>query len=233
MLIAAFLVLLAGAFAWYANEPSLPAIDPPSRNDFDAKLVASGEQLAAIGNCAVCHTAPAGEVNSGARPLETPFGKLYSTNITPDPYTGIGRWSFEAFARAMRRGVHRDGQHLYPAFPYDHFQLVSNEDMRALYAFVMTRAPVRREAPPNELAFPFGYRPLIAGWKLLYFRSIPKADAALGPEAQRRFYLVEGLGHCGACHTPQNAWVRLEHLALRGNNGGLGRPRFCATAGRT
>jgi mono/diheme cytochrome c family protein len=133
------------------------------------------------------------------------FGILYSTNITPDPDTGLGRWSETAFARAMREGVDREGRHLYPAFPYDHFTLVSDADIKALYAFLMSREPVVATPPPNGLPFPLNIRLVLAGWKLLFFR-----EGRLTPDPtkdevwNRGRYLVESLGHCGACHSPRN-----------------------------
>jgi mono/diheme cytochrome c family protein len=122
---------------------ALAPIEPPLKSSFDSAMVAKGAQLAAIGNCNVCHTASGGTPYAGGRPLKTSFGTIYGTNITPDPDTGIGRWSEAAFSRAMREGVDREGRHLYPAFPYDHFTKITDEDIRALYAFVMMRDPVR------------------------------------------------------------------------------------------
>ncbi len=183
----------------------LAPIVPPPKSSFDPAMVAKGAQLAAIGNCNVCHTAAGGKPYAGGRPLKTPFGTIYGTNITPDPDTGIGRWSDGAFLRAMREGVDREGRHLYPAFPYDHFTKVTDEDIKALYAFVMTRDPVRAETPPNDLSFPFNIRNLIGAWKVLYFeRGVFRPDAAQSAEWNRGAYLVQGLGHCGACHTPRN-----------------------------
>ena len=138
--------------------------------------------------------------------MPTPFGTIYSSNITPDADTGIGRWPEDAFRRAMRAGVDRDGRHLYPTFPYDHFTHVSDEDDRALYAFLMTRQPVHAVARLNQLPFPLDQRVVIAGWKLLFLRRdgyLP--DPARSAEWNRGAYLVEGLAHCGACHTPRNA----------------------------
>lgn len=167
---------------------------------FDNALVAKGATLSAIGNCAVCHTAAGGKPYAGGRALKTPFGTIYGTNITPDPDTGIGRWTEADFARAMREGVDRSGSQLYPAFPYDHFTKLSDEDVKALYAFHMTREPVRAENRPNELSFPFNLRPLIALWKFFYF----EPGRFQGAPDDRGAYLVEGLAHCGACHTPRN-----------------------------
>ncbi len=139
-------------------------------------------------------------------PVPTPFGTIYSSNITPDPETGIGRWTEAAFRRAMQSGVNRDGQHLYPTFPYDHFTHVSDDDDRALYAYLMTRRPVRAPARENDLAFPFNQRVAVAGWKVLFLRhGSYQPDSTQSAEWNRGAYLVEGLAHCGACHTPRNA----------------------------
>src|SRR5262249_8337200 len=126
-------------FAIYAWRPSLPQIEPPAPESFAPARVLRGSQLAALGNCAACHTAPGGEPLAGGRAMSTPFGTIHSTNITPDPANGIGNWSEAAFQRAMRKGIGRDGRPLYPAFPYDHFTLVSDSDNSDLYAFLMTR----------------------------------------------------------------------------------------------
>ena len=185
-----------------------PAIEPIANGvrGFDPSLVAQGESLAFIGNCGGCHTADGGRAFAGGRALPTPFGIVVSTNITPDAETGIGQWSLDAFRRAMRDGIARDGRHLYPAFPYDHFAKASAADIDALYAFFMTRAPVQADAPANWMTPPFGFRPLIAGWNLLFLDQGPVADDPARPaDWNRGRALVEGLAHCGACHTPRNA----------------------------
>jgi mono/diheme cytochrome c family protein len=161
--------------------------------------------LAAAGNCRGCHTTPDGRAFAGGVGIKTPFGTVYSTNITPDSETGLGRWSEAAFARAMREGLDREGRHLYPAFPYDHFTRVTDEDNRALYAYLMSRTPVHAEARANELVFPFNIRAGIGVWKRLYFRpGAFEPDAAKDARWNRGAYLAEGLGHCGSCHTPRN-----------------------------
>ena len=199
----AILVLALGGFLAWAHAPALSAVEPPARIAFPAALVDRGAGLAAIGDCVVCHTATQGKAFAGGRPLDTPFGIIYGTNITPDPDHGIGRWSEAAFVRAMRQGLDREGRHLYPAFPYDHFRLIDDDDLHALYAYLMTRAPVAADPPPNRLRFPFNVRPLIAVWKALYLdRSEVPREA--DPLRQRGAYLVTGLAHCGACHTPRN-----------------------------
>ncbi len=192
-----------GVFA--AWQPAIAPIAPPAAASFDAAQVQRGAALAAIGNCDTCHTARGGRDFAGGVAVPTPFGTIYSTNITPDPDTGIGAWSEAAFQRAMRKGVRRDGAYLYPAFPYDHFTLVTDDDNKALYAFLMTRPPVQAGAPENKLAFPFNWRPLLFGWNLMFLHAGPyQADSAHDAGWNRGAYLADGLGHCGACHTPRN-----------------------------
>jgi mono/diheme cytochrome c family protein len=198
------LVLGAAAFVAFAWRSQIDPVDPPAQASFDPALVTRGGELAALGNCNVCHTRPGGEPFAGGLGIPTPFGTIHSTNITPDPETGIGRWSEAAFSRSMRQGVDRGGRHLYPAFPYDHFTLVTDEDNRALYAFLMTRKAVAASPPENRLSFPFNLRLLLAGWKALYLREGPfQPDPARPAEWNRGRYLAEGLSHCGACHTPR------------------------------
>lgn len=198
------LAAAAGALA-YAWRPALAPVTPPAPSSFEPALVRRGAELALLGDCRTCHTAPDGRTFAGGLALPTPFGTLYSSNITPDPETGVGRWSEAAFSRAMREGVDREGRHLYPAFPYDHYTLTTDADLEALYAYLMSREPVVATAPPNELPFPLNVRLVLAGWKLLFLR-----EGRLTPDAtqdetwNRGRYLVEGLGHCGACHSPRN-----------------------------
>lgn len=195
-------VLFALALAW---RPAIAPVGRPDPASFPRDRVERGAVLARIGDCAVCHTADGGRPLAGARPLATPFGTLYSDNITPDVETGIGSWSAAAFRRAMREGVGRDGSHLYPALPYEHFTHVTDADLDAIYAFLMTRQAVRQVAPANRLIPPLGFRPLLAGWKLLFLHEGPlPAEPARSAQWNRGAYLVEGLGHCGGCHTPRN-----------------------------
>jgi mono/diheme cytochrome c family protein len=195
----------AAGLAAYGWRPAIDPVDPPAAASFDPALVRTGAELASVGNCGTCHTAPGGKPFAGGLPLPTPFGTIFTTNITPDPETGIGRWSEAAFQRAMREGVDREGRHLYPAFPYDHFTLVTDADNRALYAFLMTRQPVSARAPANDLPFPLNQRFVLAGWKLLFLQPGPyRPDPAHDAEWNRGAYLAEGLAHCGACHTPRN-----------------------------
>src|SRR6202047_2238492 len=201
-------LLIGGGVAAFAVvwRPAISAPEPPAPQSFDTALAKRGRDLAAIGNSNDCKTVRGGKAFPGGLPVPTPFGTIYSSNITPDPDTGIGRWSEAAFRRAMRSGVDRAGQHLYPTFPYDHFTNVSDEDDQALYAFLMTRPAVHAPARANELSFLLNQRVVVAGWKLLFLRrGTYQPDAAQSAEWNRGAYLVEGLAHCGACHTPRNA----------------------------
>jgi mono/diheme cytochrome c family protein len=194
---------LIGALA--GCQSAIAPVDPPLRSALDPATVARGAALAAVGNCHGCHTTRGGQPFAGGEPMHSPFGTIYSTNITPDPETGIGRWSGEAFQRAMRKGIRNDGAHLYPAFPYERFTRVTDDDNRALYAYLMSLPPVRSTPPANELIFPFNIRLGIAFWKRLYLREGPRtADASKSATLARGEYLVEGLGHCGSCHSPRN-----------------------------
>jgi mono/diheme cytochrome c family protein len=195
----------ATAAVLYAWETPMPLVDPRSLGEPDRAVVRRGANLALLGDCATCHTATGGVPYAGGLAMPTPFGTIYSTNITPDPETGIGGWSEQAFIRALRSGVDREGRHLYPAFPYDHFTRVSNDDAKALYAFFMSIDPVKSSAPPNELPFPLNVRLTLAGWKLLFLRQVRfVADPSKDEKWNRGKYLVDGLGHCGACHSPRN-----------------------------
>lgn len=201
-LCAAAIGIGAAVLPWRAIAP----IARPDASVYSAATIARGQQLAALGDCAVCHTSANGILNAGGKPLPTPFGTIYSTNITPDVETGIGAWSYPAFERAMREGIHRDGRHLYPAFPYTHFARTTDADMQALYAYLMAQPAVRAETPPNALAFPFNVRPLMAGWNALFHKADTfQPDPAKSEIWNRGAYLVEGLGHCSACHSPRNA----------------------------
>ncbi|WP_341318189.1 molybdopterin cofactor-binding domain-containing protein [Paraburkholderia sp. IMGN_8] len=203
--------LATGAAGWLGALALAPQaiapITPPLASAFAPELVARGKLLASLGNCAVCHTAHNGVPNAGGKPLDTPFGTVYSTNITPDGQTGIGTWSLEAFVRAMRQGISRDGHHLYPAFPYTSFRNTSDDDLQALYAYLMTQTPVRSRPPETKLAFPFSVRPLMTAWNGLFLgRNTFTARATQSAQWNRGAYLVNGLGHCSACHTPRNAF---------------------------
>jgi nicotinate dehydrogenase subunit B len=203
--------LLAGVFGVAAAlvgwRSAIAPVLPSGASIYTAATIERGRQLAAAGDCVVCHTAPGGIPNAGGRAMDTPFGKIVTTNLTPDADTGIGLWSFSAFQRAMREGISRDGHHLYPAFPYTAFAKTSDEDLTALYAYLMAQPAVRSEPPPTRLAFPYNVRPLMAGWNALFNDPAPyPANLTQTVEWNRGAYLVNGLGHCGACHTPRNAF---------------------------
>jgi mono/diheme cytochrome c family protein len=200
-IIAVLLVAGGCAAIWH------PAIAPVgSHPAFAPDRIARGAELAAIGDCAVCHTAANGAPYAGGRGVATPFGTVFATNITPDPDTGIGDWSEAAFQRAMRDGIDRSGRHLYPVLPYPHFTRATDADIAAMYAFLMTRMPVHAIAPANDLPFPLDNRAVLAGWNLLYLAPGPwHPDPARDADWNRGDYLVEAIGHCGACHTPHNA----------------------------
>jgi mono/diheme cytochrome c family protein len=195
-------LLLFLGLAW---RPAIAPINPPAKSSFPDDLIAKGESLAGAGHCAVCHTRPGGQPFAGGLGLQTPFGIIYSPNVTPDPDTGIGRWSLEAFTRAMHEGVSRDGSHLFPAFPYDHFTKISDDDVKALYAYITTQPPVRAVAPANTIPFPLNIRFLQEGWKILFFKSGRyQPNASKSAEWNRGAYLAEGLSLCSSCHTPRN-----------------------------
>jgi mono/diheme cytochrome c family protein len=170
-----------------------------------ADIVKRGEYLARAGDCMACHTADKSRPFAGGLPIGTPFGTLYTPNITPDPDTGIGRWNDADFLRAMQRGVGKDGQHLYPAFPYVEYTRVTEADLLAIRAYLNTLAPIHYAPPRNELSFPFNQRWLMFFWKMFNFREgrfVP--DPKQSPQWNRGAYLVEGLAHCEECHTPRN-----------------------------
>ncbi|KAF1031196.1 MAG: Nicotinate dehydrogenase subunit B [Burkholderia lata] len=186
--------------------PSIAPIDPPARASFDPQLVRAGARVTALGDCIVCHTAQNGKPFAGGLPLATPFGTIYATNITPDADTGIGRWSRDAFARALRSGIARDGHPLYPAFPYIHFTRMSDDDITAAYAYLMTREPVQAKTPNNDLIFPLNFRPLIAFWNILFLHEgAYMPNPSQSAQWNRGKALVDGLGHCASCHSPLNA----------------------------
>jgi mono/diheme cytochrome c family protein len=195
--------LVAGGFAWLTMGAA--CADTAFGAATDTSLIEQGRYLATAGDCISCHTPPRGAAFAGGLPLSTPFGVIYSANITPDPATGIGAWSEKQLARALHEGIAADGRHLYPAFPYTAYTRISDADVHALYAYLRSLKPVRYTPPPNEMHFPFSFRGLLAGWNLLYLEpGRYAADPAKSAEWNRGAYLVEGLGHCGACHTPRN-----------------------------
>ncbi|WP_454675511.1 c-type cytochrome [Achromobacter pestifer] len=193
------------AAALWPIKPALPLTAGPDVSLYSLRAIERGRLVAAAGDCVACHTAPGGKTNAGGFALDTPFGTIYSTNITPDNETGIGRWSYPAFERAMRQGVHQDGRQLYPAFPYTAYAKLTDADMQALYGYLMSQPAVRAEPPKTQLAFPFSFRPLLAGWNALFHDATPfTPDPSRDAQWLRGAYLVQGAGHCAACHSPRN-----------------------------
>jgi len=196
------LLLFAGFLVW-AHQPAIP-MQASSNRTFPAALAARGAVLAQLGDCQGCHTVTAQAPFAGGAAIRTPLGLLFGPNITPDPDTGIGRWSLPAFSRALRQGVSGDGRHLYPGMPYEHFVSLRHDDVAALYAFLMQQKPVHAIAPANRLIPPVNYRPFLAAWKSWFAHTggfVPPAGP--DPVWNRGAYLAEALAHCGACHTPR------------------------------
>ena len=208
MLLAALMVL-AAAWAWQLNYLDGVAIDEPrpepGAHD-TAALRERGAYLAQAGNCMACHTAQGGKAWTGGRPFNTPFGTIYSGNITPDPDTGLGRWSAAAFWRALHFGRSLDGHLLYPAFPYTHFTRITRDDSDALYAYLRGLPAVHADSPPHELRWPYSTQGALAVWRALYFRPGSFApDPRQSADWNRGAYLVQGPGHCSACHAPRDS----------------------------
>jgi len=164
-----------------------------------------GRYLVVLSDCASCHTVPgSNRPFAGGRAIETPFGNILAPNITPDPETGIGSWSDEAFDAAVRKGLRRNGSRLYPAMPYTAYTKMSREDVLAIRAYLNTVTPVRNAVDANALPFPFNIRASMRVWNMLYFNQGDyKPDAKKPAEWNRGAFLVDGPGHCGACHTPK------------------------------
>ncbi|HSI55333.1 MAG TPA: cytochrome c [Ramlibacter sp.] len=178
-----------------------PPITPPS-----GEKVARGAYLAKAGNCMACHTERGGAPFAGGRAIDTPFGTVYSSNLTPHKDEGIGSWSPDHFWRALHNGRSRDGRLLYPAFPYPNYTLVTRTDADAIYDYLRSLPPAARANTPNRLRWPYNTQAALAVWRALYFSpGTHEADRAQSAEWNRGAYLVQGLGHCSACHSPRNA----------------------------
>jgi mono/diheme cytochrome c family protein len=170
-----------------------------------AETIARGKALTVAADCASCHTADPAKPFAGGKRIDTPFGGIYSPNLTPDRDTGIGAWSDEEFYRALRYGEDPDGSRYYPAFPYPNFTKLVRGDILAIRAYLATLTPFSNTAPSPELRWPLNYRVLMRGWDYLFFRpGIFQPNQQKSPEWNRGGYLVEGAAHCGACHTPKN-----------------------------
>jgi len=172
----------------------------------DAAVIKTGEYLARAGDCIACHTMPEGKLFAGGRPMPTPFSTLYSSNITPDPETGIGRWSANDFYATMHTGRMPDGGLIYPAMPFGAYTKVTRADSDAIFAYLRSIAPVKAADKAHDLRFPYNNRSLILGWRTLFFKEgAYQPDATKSDEWNRGAYLVQGLGHCSMCHTAINA----------------------------
>ena len=193
----------ADAATW--GPPQDAAFPPNAPGQLSDDPVARGRYLVDAGDCVSCHTAPGGQPFAGARAIRTPFGIIYSANITPDPKSGIGTWTEADFYRAMHKGIAHGGKNLYPAFPYTYFTHMSRGDVDAIWTYLRTLAPIYQVKPANKLPFPLNIRPLMAIWNALFFRPREfQPNPAMSAEWNRGAYLVWGPGHCGGCHTPKN-----------------------------
>lgn len=169
-------------------------------------IIQQGEYLARAGDCIACHTTPGGKLFAGGRPMPTPFGTLYSSNITPNPDTGIGKWSADDFYASMHTGRSRDGGLLYPAMPFGAYTKVTRADSDAIFAYLRSVPPIQAPNRPQDLRFPYDNRSLILGWRTLFFTEGEyKPDTTKSTEWNRGAYLVQGLGHCAMCHSAINA----------------------------
>ncbi len=172
----------------------------------DDPLITTGEYLARAGDCIACHTNPGGALFAGGRPMATPFGTIYSSNITPDRETGIGAWTADQFYGTMHTGRFPDGGLIYPVMPFGSYTKVTRADSDAIFAYLRSVPPVRQPNRPNDLRFPYNNRQLILGWRTLFFNEGEyQPDPSKSAEWNRGAYLVEGLGHCAMCHSPINA----------------------------
>jgi mono/diheme cytochrome c family protein len=219
----AALALAAGLAAWglqaTAQSADASALTAAMPAGTDAQFIKRGEYLARAGDCVACHSAPGGKPFAGGLPMNSPFGTIYSTNITPDPTHGIGRDSFEDFDKAVRHGIRRDGKPLYPAMPYPSFAKITTDDMRALYAYFMHGvAPVAEPDKRDHLMWPANLRVAIHAWNWLFTEAGEyQPDPAQDAQWNRGAYLVQGLGHCGACHTPRG--IAEQEKALSNKDG--------------
>jgi mono/diheme cytochrome c family protein len=201
-------VALALVVPWEREEAPRPPVAG------DVKL---GQYLVRAGNCFSCHTNHDGKPYAGGRPIPTPYGTLYSSNITPDPDTGLGKWSADDFWRALHEGIAKDGSFLYPAFPYPNYTKVTREHADAMYAYLKTLPAVAQQNRPHQMRFPYDRRPLLAGWRAVYFKEGTfTPDPKQTVEWNRGAYLVEGLGHCSACHATRGAWGGLKQQDIGG-----------------
>ncbi|SUB00642.1 Alcohol dehydrogenase cytochrome c subunit precursor [Pannonibacter phragmitetus] len=218
---AAAAVLASGVAIWMAIPPAITAREPDFGASVDPALIERGKYIAYLGDCVACHTEKGGAPMAGGLALETPMGTIWSTNITPDPKTGIGGWTFGEFDRAMRKGVAANGHNLYPAMPYPSYAKITEEDMTALWAYLIKGLePVEKPNQPAQMNFPFNLRFGLAYWNAVFADDTPFVpDPAQDEEWNRGAYLVQGLGHCGACHTPRGIGFNELAMTEKGRNG--------------
>lgn len=203
-LVLVVLIATVGGLYWLGTRDDTST--GPAATADAGTLVERGRYLALAGNCMACHTSRGGKALAGGTPIPTPFGTVYGPNITPDEKTGIGTWTADDFWQALHNGKSKDGTLLYPAFPYTEYTRVTRADADALYAYLRSVPPVSQPNRPPDMAFPYDQRALLAAWRALYFKpGVQEADAGQSVQWNRGRYLVEGLGHCAACHTPRNS----------------------------
>ncbi len=200
------LLLLGAAIAWRGGYDGVALPQEAATPPRDPAQVARGAYLARAGNCMACHTRRGGEPFAGGRAIRTPFGTVFSSNLTPDPTQGIGAWSPAAFWRAMHHGTSRDGRLLLPVFPYTSYTRVTREDSDALHAYLRSLTAVPRPNTPHALRWPYNSQLALLTWRALYFRPAAfEPDSSRSAAWNRGAYLVQGLGHCNECHSQRNA----------------------------
>ncbi len=206
VLVLAILGALVAAALYFLRPGALPDTGRHAPVSATTQIINRGEYLARAGDCVACHTVPNGPMFAGGRAMATPFGNLYVPNITPDDDTGIGSWTADDFYRMMHTGISKNGTLLYPAMPFASYSQVTRSDTDAIYAYLMSIAPVKQKNREHELRFPFNNRELLIGWRTLYFKEGEfQPTPGQSAEWNRGAYLVKGLGHCAMCHTAVNA----------------------------
>lgn len=204
------LLILIVAVLWWRENRQLDA--PVQKVTADAQQIERGRYLVRASDCAACHTASGGAPLAGGYALETPFGKIFGSNLTPAADDGIGRWTSDDFYLALTKGVAPGGRHLYPAMPYTSYKGITRQDSDDMYAYLMTRLAVNKRVPENEMPFPFNQRMAMIGWNLLFrtMDPIPASSQGNSADWQRGKYLTDTLGHCGECHTPRGILGQME-----------------------
>jgi mono/diheme cytochrome c family protein len=197
---------------------TLLSVGTARAQEVDTDLIKRGEYLATAGDCTACHTKTGGKFMAGNYRLDTPIGAIMTPNLTPDDETGIGKWNYETFEKAFRHGIGDEGEYLYPAFPFGWFTKVSDEDTRAIFAYLKSLPAVREMREENEIPFPFNVRTALITWRTAFFTAERfKPDPNASAEVNRGGYLVEGLGHCGMCHNERKL---VGNSSLSGRFGG-------------